>query len=125
AYAPGDADDAGQTLTYTVSAVPAAALGSVYLADGVTVVSPGLYTLAQLQGMQFKPVNEASGGPATFSFSVQDNAGTANSGVDTLLQSITISVTAVNDIPLRTAGSVSNLTVLENSGLASLGLSAL
>ena len=34
AYAPGDPDDAGQTLTITVTAVPLATLGIVYLADG-------------------------------------------------------------------------------------------
>ena len=126
AYSPGDADDAGQTLTYTVTAVPPAAQGNVYLADGVTVVTAStVYTLAQLKGMKFMPVDEATGGPYTFSFAVQDNGGTANGGVDTLNQSLTISVTAINDPPQLIAGTVVNLTVLENAGLTTLGLAGL
>jgi hypothetical protein len=126
AYAPGDADDAAQTLTYTVTAVPAAALGNIVLADGVTIVSAGgSYSLGQLQGMQFSATSEASGGPATFSWSVQDNGGTANGGRDTLNETLTISVTAVNDPPLRSAGNVNNLTVKEDSKATSLGLAGL
>jgi hypothetical protein len=49
--------------------------------------------------MKFRTASNANGGPATFSFTVQDNGGTANSGVDTLTESLTINVTAVNDAP--------------------------
>ena len=42
-----------------------------------------------------------------------------------LTESLTITVTEVNDQPVRTAGSVSNLTVAEDSGLTSLGLGSL
>jgi len=126
AYSPGPADEAGQTLTYTVTAVPASTLGNVVLADGTTLVSSGtIYSLTQLQGMQFQTVLNANGGPATFSFQVQDSGGTANGGSDTLIQALTISVTPVNDPPVRTAGTLNNLTVLEDSGLTSLGLGAL
>ncbi len=126
AFGPGGAaDEAAQTLTYTVTAVPAASLGDVVLADGLTVVTPGSYTLAQIQGMQFRTAANANGGPATFSFEVQDSGGTANGGVDTRTESLTITVTSVNDAPIRTAGSVNNLSVLEDSGLTSLGLGGL
>src|SRR5205085_11939088 len=102
-------------LTYTITAVPAAAFGNIYLSDGVTLVASSTsYTLAQLQGMQFKPAaNNALGSPATFSWKVQDNGGTANSGVDTLNEALTISITAVNDPPVIATGSVNPLTVLE------------
>ena len=62
AYSPGPANEAGQTLTYQVTALPAASLGQVLLTDGVTVVTANTsYTLAQIQGMKFRPAANASG----------------------------------------------------------------
>src|SRR5439155_1210358 len=127
AYGPGGGSgEAGQSLTYKVTAVPAATLGTIVLADGTTTVTANTtYTLAQLQGMQFKSAANATGGPDTFSWSVQDSGGTTNGGVDTLTETLSITVAAVNDVPLRTAGTVSNLTVLEDSGTTALGLGSL
>ena len=96
AYGPGGgADEAGQTLTYAVTTVPVPALGSIYLSDETTVVSTGTYTLAQIQGMKFKPVDQANGGPVTFEWTVTDN-GTTNGGADPLVltESLTITVNA-------------------------------
>src|SRR5207249_4628842 len=94
--------------------------------DGTTVVTASAsYTLAQSEGRRVGNASQANGGPATFSFSVKDNGGTLNGGVDTLAESVAISVTAVNDTPVRTAGSVADLTVLEDTGLTTLGLGAL
>jgi hypothetical protein len=124
AYGPGGgADEAGQLLTYTVTALPPAALGQVTLADG-TLVATGSYTLAQVQGMRFVTAANANGA-GTFTFQVQDNGGTANGGVDTLVQSLQLTVTPVNDPPVRTAGSAANLAVNEDSGSTSLGLGGL
>src|SRR5205085_6226062 len=96
------------------------------LADGTTVVTAGSsYTLAQLHGMQFAAAVEASGGPTTFVWRVQDDGGTANGGVDSLSESLTITVVPVNDAPLRTGGNVNNLSVFEDSGIHSLGLGTL
>ena len=123
----GGSDESGQTLTYTVTAVPASTLGDVVLADGTTVVNASdVLTLTQLQGLQFRTAANTNGGPATFSFTVTDD-GTTNGGADpqVLTESLTITVTEVNDQPVRTAGSVSNLTVAEDSGLTSLGLGSL
>jgi hypothetical protein len=127
AYGPGGgADEAAQGLTYTVTAVPAATLGNIVLGDGTTVVvGNAVYTLSELQGMQFKAVPDANGGPATFSWKVTDNGGTANGGVDTLTESLAISVTAVNDAPVRMAGAVTNLSVAEDTPVTSLGLGGL
>src|SRR6185436_9514200 len=92
----GGADEASQTLTYKGTAVPAATLGSIVLADGSTVVTANTtYTLAQLQGMQFKTALNANGGPATFSWTIQDSGGTANGGVDTLTETLSITVGTV------------------------------
>jgi hypothetical protein len=105
-YGPGGGDEeAAQVLTYTVTAVPSASLGTIVLADGTTTVTASTtYTLAQIQGMKFKTATNANGGPATFTWSVQDNGGTANGGVDTLNETISITVTAVNDAPSFTKG---------------------
>ncbi len=127
AYGPGGgSDETGQTLTFAVTAVPSGTLGNVLLADGLTVVTPGSYSLAQIQGLQFRPTDDAAGGPATFSFSVTDN-GATNGSADpqTLNESLSITVTEVNDRPERTAGAVTNLMVVEDSGATSLGLDAL
>ena len=113
AYAPGPAsatDESGQTLTYTVTVVPAATLGTVTQADGITAVTASTpYTLAQLQGMKFNPLANANGGPATFAWTVQDSGGTAGGGADTLTESLTITLTAVNDAPVGTNKTVTTL----------------
>ena len=115
AYSHGPAGETAQTLTYTVMAVPASTLGNVVLTDGTTVVAANtVYTLAQLQGMKFKPAANANGGPATFSWKVQDDGGTANGGVDTLTQSLTLTVTAVNDAPSFALRPRTTLTGLSN-----------
>ena len=62
-------------------------------------------------------------GTGSFSYSVTDSGGTANGGVNTISESITITVNAVNDAPVRTAGTVSPLTVNEDAAITSLGLS--
>ncbi|MDB5948100.1 MAG: hypothetical protein JWQ33_3126, partial [Ramlibacter sp.] len=122
----GGADEASQVLTYSVTALPGAALGNVVLADGTTLAAAGTaYSLTDLQGMKFIAAANANGGPATFSWKVTDDGGTANGGVDTLVESLTISLTAVNDAPVRTAGAISNVTLAEDAGATSLGLGAL
>jgi RHS repeat-associated protein len=125
AFGPGGGgDEAGQTLGYQVTALPAANLGSVFLADGATLVTLGSYSAASLQGMRFQPATHANG-TGSFSFQVQDDGGTLNAGHDSLAGSIGITVSAVNDAPERTGGAAGPVTVLEDSGLSSLGLGTL
>jgi hypothetical protein len=93
AYAPGDPDESGQTLTYTVTAVPVGSVGRITLASGATVTAGTSYTLAELQGMQFVGATGVTSGTGPFSFRVRDNGGTANGAVDFLDQSLTITVT--------------------------------
>ncbi len=94
----GGADENGQTLSYSVTSVPSSSRGDVVLSDGTTVVTPGDYTLAQIQGMQFLAAPNVFGGPATFRFAVSDN-GTTNGVADfkTLNQSLLINV--IESIP--------------------------
>ena len=115
-YSPGGgADENGQTLTYAVSVIPSISAGDVFLADGTTRVTVGSYTLAEIQGMQFKPAANASAVTA-FQFNVSDSGGTANGGVNTLSQFILITVNAVNDAPTITNLSGDSLAYSEGDG---------
>lgn len=100
---PGPADEAGQTLTFNVTANTNAALFSV--APAVNPTNGNLtYTLAP-----------NANGVATISLTLSDNGGTANGGQDTsAAQTFTITVTAVNDVPSFTSGG--NVTVLKDTG---------
>src|SRR5437868_3593494 len=63
-YSTGPANESGQGLTYTVTAVPAGTLGNVMPAYGSTVLSSvSPYPLPQIRGMQFKAAADANGGP--------------------------------------------------------------
>jgi hypothetical protein len=80
--------------------------------NGVDVTAGQFITVADINAgkLKFFPDANESGSPyATFTFQVQDDGGTANSGVD-LDQSantMTINVTAVNDEPAGTNNTVS------------------
>ena len=80
-YGPGGgSDESGQTLTYTITSAPDAALGTLLLADGTTTVSDGqTITATQLQGLQFKPAADANGN-TSFSFSVTDSGTVESDG---------------------------------------------
>src|SRR5438093_1056884 len=101
---------------------------TVWLADGTTQVTASTaVTLAQLQGVKYKTVAN-SNGSGTLTWTVQDSGGTANGGVDTLTGTLRITVTAVNGIPVRTAGSPAAISVNEdsaNSTAVTLGMGSL
>ncbi len=100
AYGPGGgADESGQTLSYAVTALPSGSIGNVFLADGTTLVTLSSYTLAEIQGMQFKPTANANG-VTGFQFNVTDSGGTANGGSDSVSEFVLITVSAVNDAPV-------------------------
>jgi RHS repeat-associated protein len=65
--------------------------------------------------MLFQAATDANG-QATFSFQVQDDGGTTNGGVDSLTESLTITVTAVNDAPVLDSGATYTLAgILEDA----------
>ena len=117
-YGPGGgSDETSQTLTFEVTVIPDPnSFGKIYLADGTTQVTTGAYTLAEIQGMRFAPVSDATGGPSFFSYTVRDSGGTANGGVDSISESIQISITPVNDAPVL--ASIGNQTVNEGAMLS-------
>ncbi len=122
AFAPGDFgfsdEDAGQTLAgVRIDTLPAA---GTLLLNGTPVAAGTLVTLAQLSAgaLSFAPApNDNGTGYASFSFSVQDNAG----AFDTSPNTITIDVTPVNDAPVASS---STITVAEESANTPLGLAA-
>jgi hypothetical protein len=119
-YGPGGgADEAGQTLTYQVTAVPPPALGNVLLADGVTtVLSNSTYTLTQIRGLLFKPATNALGGPEPFTFTVTDNGTTAGvPSPQTLTQSLYLTINAPAAIT-GTAPQLPNGLLISGSGTA-------
>ena len=104
AISAGPADEAGQTLTFIVTANTNAALFS-----GPPAVSPtgALTYTAAPNGF----------GSADITIVLRDNGGTANSGVETSApQTFRITVTAINDPPVIVADSYT----LEEGGTASL-----
>ena len=90
-YSPGGgSDESGQTLSYTISAIPS--FISLFKADGTTAVNVNTtLTLSELQGLTYKTVANANG-TGNVTWSVQDSGGTANGGVNTLNQSLAIAV---------------------------------
>jgi VCBS repeat-containing protein len=125
-YSTGGGDEASQTLTYKLITIPA--FINVFKADGTTAVAVNTpLTLTELQGLKYKTVADANG-VGTLAWTVQDNGGIANGGSDTLTETISVTVNAVNDAPARTAGTFSSVNVAEDSAnttAVSLGLSGL
>src|SRR6185312_2952978 len=95
-----------------ITTLPAA--GSLTL-NHVAVTAGQLVSVADINSglLVFAPAANANGlSYAAFTFQVQDNGGTANSGVDLdpSANTITINVTSVNDAP---AGTDNTLTINE------------
>ncbi|CAN0040163.1 unnamed protein product, partial [Phaeothamnion confervicola] len=93
----GGADESGQTLTYTITAIPS--FVTLYKADGTTpVLANATLTATELQGLKYKTVGDANG-TGNITWTVTDNGQT--NGVNdfkTLNQSLTVTVNAVDDI---------------------------
>src|SRR5258706_372760 len=85
--------------------------------NGVNVIAGQFVSLADINTgkLVFTPAADANGaGYASFTFQVQDDGGTVNSGVDldTSARTLTVNVTSVNDAP---AGTNNTVTTLEDT----------
>src|SRR5439155_1488247 len=122
----GGSDGWRQTLTPKISATPS--LATTWLADGTTQVTANTtVSLAQLQGLKYKPLADANGS-GNLTWTDQNSGGTSNGGVDTLTETLSITVTAVNDGPLRTSPTRRAFDLNEDSAnttAVTLGLSSL
>src|SRR4029453_19198893 len=84
--APTDID--GDPLTITVTGVPNASIGTVYLSDGTTPVGNGMtLTSAQLTGLVFRPLADTNGAAGSFCSTPSDGNGGGRS------QTVTLGVT--------------------------------
>ena len=118
----GGTDESGQTLTYTITAIPS--FITLYKSDGTTQVSvSGTVSAAELQGLKYKTVADANG-TGNITWTVVDTGGTANSGVNTLTENLSITVTAVNDAPTNIALSASSVSTFDSNGATVGALSA-
>ncbi len=103
----GSVDEAGQVLTFLVTANTNPGLFST-----APAIDPATGTLS------YTPADDANGS-ADITVELKDNGGTANGGVDTsIAQIFKISVDPVNDAPVLTIGS--SQSVLEDSGAHSV-----
>ncbi|MFO0881559.1 MAG: hypothetical protein U0840_30025, partial [Gemmataceae bacterium] len=121
AYTPGGGpDESSQQVTVVFTALPPSSLGNLLLEDEASVVTAGTaYTLDDLRGMWFRTTTDANGS-ALITFQVRDDGtpvGVAEP--DWLTETLTVTVSAVNDVPVRVAGDVAYLLVLNTAGLTS------
>jgi gliding motility-associated-like protein len=102
---PGPADEALQTLTFSLSQNDNTGLFSV---------QPSLNASGTLT---FTPAADRSG-IANLTFMLNDNGGTARGGINSVSQSLTITIRAVNDAPSFVKGS--DVVVNEDAGMQTI-----
>jgi hypothetical protein len=86
----GGSTESSQTLSYKITAIPS--FITVWRTDGTKqVLVNNSLSLADLQGLRYKTVSNAVG-TGNLTWTVKDNGGTANRGVDTLVQNRSITV---------------------------------
>ena len=117
-----DATDGGANTLLAVKIATLPATGSLTL-SGIGVTVAQFVSAANITSglLVFTPAANANGAAnASFTFQVQDNGGTANGGVDLdpSADTITVTVTAVNDVPSFTKGA--DQTVLEDAAAQSV-----
>ena len=105
------ANDPNQTLSFTVSS-----------SDPALIPTPGLSGSGATRTLTLAPVADQFGS-ATITVTVQDNGGTALTGVDSYSQDFVVTVASVNDEPTFTAPA--SQTILTNAGPTTLQVSGI
>ena len=85
----------------------------------------GTVTATELQGLKYKTLANANG-TGNVTWTVTDSGSNTPPNSNSLTESLSITVTAVNDAPVRTAGTLTPITVDEDSAnrtAVTLGLS--
>ncbi len=101
------------------------ASGDTLQLNGVAVTTGQTIPAASIPNLVYTPAANTHGANrSSFTFQIQDNGGTANGGIDIdpTVRVMTMSITDLNDVPVRTAGTISTLNVLEDAAATSLGL---
>ncbi len=108
-------DEANQTLTYKITAIPAAI--KLFKANGNTAVAVnGTVTATELQGLTYKTVPNLFG-TGDLKFTVTDNGSGTAPNVNTLTQIINVTVNALNDFD-PTISHIANVTTKEDTPTA-------
>ena len=122
----GDATDTPANTLLAVKITTLPTTGSLTLNNVAVTVGQSI-AVADITGglLKWTPASDASGNAlATFTFQVQDDGGTANSGVDldASANTITFDVTAVNDAPAGTNNTITtNLNTAHTLTVADFG----
>ena len=112
--------DANALLAVKITTLPAS---GTLLLSGVAVTAGQTVSVTDISAghLTYAPAANSSGTAATtFTFQVQDNGGTANSGVDldATPRTLTIDITAANDAPVLTGLATTAATVNEETATA-------
>ncbi len=109
----GAANETAQSMTITAVS-----------SDPLVVPNPtiGYTNNQQTAWLRFTPAANASG-TAIITVTARDNGGTAVGGVDTTVRTFQVTIMPVNDPP--TLGTINNITVLEDSGMATVNLTGI
>ncbi len=112
--------DANALLAVKITTLPAS---GTLLLSGVAVTAGQTVSVTDISAghLTYAPAANSSGTAATtFTFQVQDNGGTANSGVDldATPRTLTIDITAANDAPVLTGLATTAATVNEDTATA-------
>ena len=116
-YAPGPAaatDEAAQTLTYKVTAIPS--FIKLFKANGTTAVAAnGAVTATELQSLTYKTLANLFGS-GELKFTVTDNGSSTAPNVNSLTQTVNVTVNSINDVP--TISNIADVTVAEDKPTA-------
>ncbi|MCX7418758.1 MAG: cadherin domain-containing protein, partial [Planctomycetia bacterium] len=119
-YAPGPAaatDEAAQTLIYKITAIPS--FIKLFKANGTTAVAVnGTVTATELQGLTYKTVANLFGS-SELKFTVTDNGSGTAPNVNSLTQTINVTVNSVNDAP-PTISNIVDVTAAEDTPTAAI-----
>ena len=121
----GGSDETSQSLSYTITGIPA--FIDVFKSDGTTQITVNdSLTLGELQGLKFKTLANANG-TGSLTWTVRDSGGSSNNGFDLLAQSLTITVGAQNDAPIATGSAAlppvqEDASAISGSSIANLFL---
>jgi len=111
---PTDSKYPASQLSIRVTGLPTD--GTVLLSDGTTAVVNGqLLSVAQLTGLEFKPLAGAFGAISTFSYTVTDPSGLSTAGTATL---------SIGPDTVPPSTTLASLTVAGNSGATVIGIAA-
>ncbi|NTV02983.1 MAG: DUF4347 domain-containing protein, partial [Chlorobiaceae bacterium] len=94
----GGSDENTQSLTYTMTSIPS--FITLWKSTGTQVAAGGTVSANELQGLQYKTIANANGIGA-IQWTVVDNGGTANGGVNTLTESLSVTVNAAPAININ------------------------